>query len=68
MSAPAASGASRIQTETLPSAEFLARVEDQLIPAVERVRAELFRRWPASGDYVRRIDPDSVNRGAGAEA
>jgi|SRR5882724_378633 len=44
---------------------FLARVENHVIPAVERVRAELFRRWPAAEDYVRRIYPDAVNRGAG---
>jgi hypothetical protein len=46
---------------------FLARVEEQIVPAVERVRAELFRRWPAAEEYVRRIYPDSVKRGAGGD-
>jgi len=45
----------------------LARVEGQLIPAIERVREELFRRWPASEEYVRRTYPDAVNRAAGDE-
>jgi hypothetical protein len=44
---------------------FLSRVEGQLIPAVERVRAELFRRWPASEEYVRTIYPAAVAGGAG---
>jgi hypothetical protein len=39
----------------------------KLIPAIERVREELFRRWPASEEYVRRTYPDAVNRAAGDE-
>ena len=41
---------------------FLARVENEIIPGVERVRAELFTRWPAAEDYVRRIYPERLAR------
>jgi hypothetical protein len=47
---------------------LLERVEHKLIPAVELVRAELFRRWPASEDYVRQVYPHTVSHGAGDKA
>jgi hypothetical protein len=46
---------------------LLGRVEAELIPAVERVRAELFRRWPAAEEYVRRTYPEAMARGSGEE-
>jgi hypothetical protein len=41
---------------------FLARVENEIIPGIERVRAELFMRWPAAETYVRRIYPERLAR------
>jgi hypothetical protein len=65
---PDAFGRALRESGLLDLAAFLARVEEQVIPAVERVRAELFRRWPASEDYVRRIYPGRVNDAAGGDA
>ena len=53
-----------LQGAGLSDAEaFLGRVEAEIIPAVERIRSELFRRWPAAETYVRRTYPDGVARG-----
>ena len=65
--APAVFGRALRESGLWEADVFLARVEHEVIPAVERVRAELFRRWPAAEDYVRRIYPDDVNRGAANE-
>jgi hypothetical protein len=43
----------------------LARVENEIIPGIERVRAELFMRWPAAETYVRRIYPERLARAQG---
>jgi len=65
---PEAFGRALRESGLLDLAAFLARVEEEIIPAVERVRAELFRRWPASEDYVRRIYPGRINDVAGGDA
>ena len=66
--APEVSGRVWRESGLLEADVFLTRVENELIPAVERVRSELFRRWPATEDYVRRIYPAAFDRGAGLEA
>jgi hypothetical protein len=43
---------------------FLERVEREVIPGVERVRDELFRRWPAIRTYVSETYPRMVKQAA----